>query len=321
MSLQLSNWGAGHRRLRAFLDWLHGVGVRTVTVSIPHLAALIHRRYPDTTLVVSMMARVESVEQAHQWQRLGARTVVLPDNKDFRLIRALKEYTSLRLELTANLSCLSRCFQLGHHVNVVTHASQEGHPLGAYSLPLCETRCNLAKLRDPGRIMAGQWIRPEDLSIYEEIGVDNIKLLDRTSSTAQLKRVLDAYGSGRFAGNLAELIPGYRQGLADGYLRPANAGRLAGSLLRPRTYNLLRAVGFQRRNRPAAFTIDGGRLDGFLAGLMDRDCRHMRCGECGYCSDWAEVAVRFGEGERERAIAGLQRNLRDLEDGSFFFYP
>lgn len=56
-------------------------------------------------------------------------------------------------------------------------------------------------------ILKSTWVRPEDLSHYEGL-IDVVKLATRQHSHPRM--VLDAYISGRFHGNLLELLePGF----------------------------------------------------------------------------------------------------------------
>ena len=311
---------AGQRRLDSLLSWLYDrCGVRWFTVSIPSLAARIKGRFPDAHLVVSMMARVESVEQARYWEELGAEALILFDNKDFSLIRALVEQTSLALEVTANLSCLNRCNQVGYHANVVSHSSNHaGH--GLYTLPVCETRCTLMKAQQPRRILAGQWIRPEDLGLYEALGVRRLKILDRTSSTAMLARILDAYCERRSPADLAQLIPGYARERMGSYFSAARLLTVAGAFVRPGKYNLFRAPSFLRRSRPPDFSIDAAAMEGYLEGVASMDCRLLSCEACGFCDGYAGKVVRFAPGERERVLRHGAQNLEELESGRFYRY-
>ena len=309
----------GQRDLRSLLNWLYGAGVRWFTVSIPYMASVIKKAFPDAHIVVSMMAGVESVETARYWEEQGAEVLIVFNTRDFALLRALKEHTGLKVEVAANLSCMNRCHQTSYHGNAASHASNKSGT-GAYSLPVCETRCGFMKVSQPRRIIAGQWIRPEDVHVYEELGVNRLKILDRISPTEQLEKILDAYSKQRFCGNLAELIPGYRQDRVESYLSTARLPRLIAAYLKPQLYNIFKAPGFSRRNKTPGFTIDNQALDGFLEGFMKRDCRHLSCEKCGWCDRWADKAVHFEPGERQRYLADAGKNLDELESGSFFEY-
>jgi len=310
---------SGQKQLHELLDWLDDTGVRWFTVSLPYIAAAIRRRVAGAHIVVSMMAGVESVESARYWEDLGAEVLIVFDVKDFPFLRALKAHTALKIEVPANLSCMNRCFQAFHHGNAASHASNESET-GLYSLPLCETRCAVMKVREPRRIIAGQWVRPEDLSIYENIGIDRLKILDRISPTEHLERYLAAWSARSFDGNLATLIPGYRQDRVDAYTGAGRLARTARAFLRPGVYNVFKGPRFAKRNRPPEFEIDNRSLDGFLEGFLKRDCRNLSCEKCGWCDRWAKKAVRFKEGEQERFLRDGGRNLEELETGTFFSY-
>jgi collagenase-like PrtC family protease len=309
----------GINQLRSLIDWASDAGVRWFTVSIPFVAQVLRRRVPDVHIVVSMMAGVESVEAARYWEETGAEVVILFNVKDFPFIKALKAKTGLKVEVAANLSCMNRCYQAQHHGNTASHASNPAG-VGSYCLPLNETRCAVMKVEEPRRIVAGQWVRPEDLHVYESMGVERLKILDRISPTEHLERCLEAYSKRAYDGNLALLIPGYRQDRVDGYTSAGRLARTVRAFLRPGTYNVLKAPRFARRNRPPAFVLDNRALDGYLDGFLKRDCRNLSCKECGYCDRIAKKAVRFEPGERERFLADGKRNLEELETGSFFTY-
>lgn len=310
---------SGRRAINDLLDWAWDQGVRWFTVSIPYMAAIIKHRYPEARIVVSMMAQVDSVERAVYWENEGAEVLILFDNKDFSLLKALRSHTNLKLEVTGNLSCMNRCHQTFYHGNVASHSSNRSG-MGGYSLPVCEARCTYMKVQEPRRIVAGQWIRPRDVTLYERLGVHRLKLLDRISPTTQLERIVKAYAARFYRGNLADLIPGYRQDRVDSYLSADRLATMARSFFRPLTYNVMKAVPFARRNRSPRFHIDPEALDGFLEGVMRRDCRGLACETCGWCDRYAKAAVTFGEGERERYLADAEQNLEELEGGTFFTY-
>lgn len=310
---------SGQKELRRLINWAWDAGVRWFTVSIPYVAAVIKRMHPDAHLAVSMMAQVDSVEKAKFWEGEGAEVVIMFDNKDFRLMSALTRCTRLKIEVPANLSCTNRCHQALHHGNISSHGSQDDG-MGLYSLPLCEVRCTYLKVLEPRRIIAGQWMRPQDVGLYESAGVSRLKLLDRISPTPQLVRILDAYASRHFEGNLAELIPGYRQDRMEMYVRGSSSVKKLMAYFRPWTYNVLKALPFAKRNRSPAFSIDPTALDGFLEGVRKRDCRNLSCEECGWCDSFARRAIKFEPGERERFLADAAKNLEELEGGGFFRY-
>lgn len=309
----------GQNELDSLIDRLADAGIHRFTVSLPYIASKIRRRIPEAQIIVSMMAKVESVEQARYWEQIGATTLILFDNKDFSFIQALKKCTGLCLEITANLSCLNRCHQMLHHINSVSHSSST-HGYGLYTLPMCETRCNYLKVLEPRRIIAGQWIRPQDVDRFENAGIDRLKILDRTSSTAQLELTLKAYTDKRFNGNLAELIPGYKQERMTGYLNQTMKLRMIRAFFKPLKFNLFNARPFAKRSAPPSFFINADKLDGYLDGFEKSDCRHSSCETCGWCDSFAKKAITFDEAERNRFLNDSEKNIEMLETGEFFRY-
>jgi len=308
---------AGQRELRDLMAWAWDSGARRFSVAIPYLGAILKRSHPDAELVTSILARVDSVEVARQWEESGAQTLVVFNNKDFKLIKAVKQQTGLRVEVTANLSCLGTCSQAGYHANTDSLSSNRAG-LGLYSMPVCEVRCNYLKVKEPRRIIAAQWMRPRDQGIWADMGVDRLKFVDRLSTTEQLDRILGAYRAGRWDGNLAELIPGYRQGRVEQYMSPARMGRMVAALLRPDRYNVSKARQFLGRSKPPGIHIDGDALDGYLDRFLEQDCRGISCDACRWCEKYGETAVRFDPAERARYLEGAEENLDDLESGDLF---
>ena len=322
----LNSMGAGkheitrawRRRLHALLAWIHDSGVRVVTVGTPYIGAIVRERHPDIELVVSMFGGVTSVEQAAKWQALGASAVILYESKDFSLIRGIAEHTDLEVEVTANLWCMPSCHQRHHHAVMDTVSSHEHAPYGEYSLPLCETRCSYEKYAEPRRILAASWMRPEDVGFYEAQGVSRLKVLDRSSTTAYLQRVLEAYTTRGYDGNLADLIFGFNRERYVPRRDVRHYARVARAFLRPTLIDITRARAFQQRSKPPKMEIRGDALDGFVEGLAARDCRLLACDECRWCDDWAARAVRFDEGARAAYLDGMRENLVALDSGRLF---
>jgi hypothetical protein len=67
-------------------------------------------------------------------------------------------------------------------------------------------RCSHTFLSEPTEFLRSPFIRPEDVSAYREIGINVIKLSDRTEATEFLARTARAYAEGKYEGNLFDLI-------------------------------------------------------------------------------------------------------------------
>jgi collagenase-like PrtC family protease len=66
--------------------------------------------------------------------------------------------------------------------------------------------CSHTFLSNPVEFLRSPFIRPEDVPAYRQIGMDFIKLSDRTEGTAFLLQTAKAYAAGHYDGNLFDLI-------------------------------------------------------------------------------------------------------------------
>lgn len=198
-------WTAdGAARIRALLDWLAAIGVDGVTVATPYLLDVVKRHYPfDVEL--SVRTNVDTPMKARFWQDQGVDQITIPfdSNRDFRLLRELRRAVTCRLQVVANLMCVFQCAIQHFHALAGNHASQDQGARGsAYYVHTCEAD----RLTDPGRYLSACWIRPEDMTVYAELGMDRLKLVDRMMTADRLGRVVDAYAAQRYEGNLLDLL-------------------------------------------------------------------------------------------------------------------
>jgi collagenase-like PrtC family protease len=283
--LGLREYAPGFRR--AFLrevDGLLDLGVDGFVVALPLLTEIIHGAHPDVPLSVSTFARIRTVTQAEYYLRMGADTIVLEEaNRDFPLLRGLVR-RGARVEVLVNQTCLQGCPFRAHHLNTSSLASQPEQPCPALEYPIAE--CGWEMLRDPGRLLSAIFVRPEDLEVYEEAGVDRFKVSGRNRSTAWLLRAARAYAQRSYPGNLLDILSFVQVKAPLGYLRAA-ASR--GPPVPEGLGSLLRAfAGLE------SVTIDNAAFpSGFLRRIAATDCEHTSCAECGYCPSVARKVLRI----------------------------
>ena len=316
----------GQAGLERLLDFVEGCGVTAVTVSLPFLLPIIKKRHPRLKVRVGVYARVDCVAKARFWEDLGADCITLESiavNRDFAMLKAIRQAVRLELQLIANSNCLIFCPLSGQHMVNLSHASQKGHASRGFMIDYCALRCSAQKLIDPSHYLRSEFIRPEDTACYADLGFHSLKILERGAPTAVLAQRVRAYAEGRFSGNLLDLIQpyGYKKG---GRRAPGSWGdflRLARYFFRP---GAVKVSGLMRLKRLAEkrglisavdgdpVYVDNGALDGFLAGMREINCRETDCSRCGYCAGWAQKAVRVDERYRaemlelyEEAFAGM----------------
>jgi collagenase-like PrtC family protease len=282
--LGLKEYGPGY--LDAFLrevDDLLALGVDGFVVAIPALVEAIHRAHPSIPISVSSFARIRSVAQAEYFVRLGADTVILEEaNRNFPLIRGLVR-SGVRVEVLTNQTCIRECPYRAHHLNTSSLCSQPGGDLLWFEFPILE--CGLEVVRDPRKLISSIWVRPEDLSAYEEVGVHRFKISGRNRSTDWLVRAARAYSRREYHGNLLDILS-FVQVKA-----PSQAlSILASRDVAPEVVGPLREA-FAGMDH---VVIDNDAFPrGFLRHIAAIDCQNRSCDECGYCAAVTEKVVRI----------------------------
>jgi collagenase-like PrtC family protease len=310
---------SGQRQLAALVDRLREAGVDTVTVAIPYLLDYLKTHAPELHVSVSTQALVATPDKARRWQDLGADAItlsVLDVNRDFRTLERIRRAVDLRLQLIGNLVCTQGCPAGPYHAAINAHASQTG--MSRFVIDYCVIDCTRRRLADPAEIIRAGWIRPEDQRIYEDIGIDRIKLVTKAMRTDVLANIVRAYAEERSPADLSDLFPSPDKSLAIGRLKPWH---LVQHFFKPHRVNLLRLSKMFELTGKRRFSVDSAAIpDDFLQPFLDGTCSDTGCGGCRHCEEIAERAVRFGEGYREAAVAAHDRAVDDVLSGHVFRY-
>jgi len=321
----------GQKGLERLLGLVEESGVTAVTVSLPFLLPIIKRRHPQLKVRVGVYARVDGVAKARFWEELGADCITLESisvNRDFALLKAIRKAVTTELQLIANSNCMMFCPMSGQHMVNLSHASQKGHPSRGFMIDYCALRCSAEKLRDPSNYLRSEFIRPEDLQMYIDMGFESFKILERGAPTAVLAKRVKAYAEGRYVGNLLELIQpyGYKdlESLESGsdnfrrfwkyFFRPG-AVRISGIM---RLKELAEKRGLLAAMAWDPVYIDNRELDGFLAGMRQIDCRATDCSSCGYCGEWTDKTVRVDKKYREELLELYADAFGDIHSGKLW---
>jgi collagenase-like PrtC family protease len=265
-------------------DELVELGVDGFIVALPLLIELLRSRYPEMPISVSTFARIRTVVQAEYFLRLGATTIILEEaNRDFELLRGLVR-RGAEVEILVNQTCLQGCPFRAHHLNTSSVAAQPGEACPALEYPIAE--CGWEMVRDPRRIISGIFVRPEDLEVYEELGVRRFKVSGRNRSTAWLLRAVRAYAQRSYRGNLADILSFVQVKAPLHHLREVVHAQAA---VRDELRQLRDAFA-ELEN----LTIDNSAFPkGFLRRIAATDCEHRSCDECGYCGTVAQKVLRL----------------------------
>ena len=306
----------GYSEIRKFLDWLSLSEVDSVTVASPYLVQIIKKFY-DFKVAISAFARINSIDRIRFWQDLGADSLTLSEidlNRDFKKLRMIRRYTKLNLRLIANNSCSLHCPMESFHSNYSSHASQsfqKNISLIDYFMRFCRFRM----LLNPEEIIKAGWIRPEDVKYYEDIGIDNLKLVDRRIDTQLILKIHNAYIAREYKGNLIDLFPAFN---TRNYIDSKDTLRILTKYLDPFANNIFKLKNAFKLVINTNFRIDNRKLNNFLEYFVNNKC-DFDCQSCGYCERVAKEVV-----ELDPDIKNVMRNyegfFNDLISGNIYTY-
>lgn len=311
---------AGQRDIRRLLDWLEDIGVDSVTISVPYLLELIKKCYPHFEVCISTQAGVDSPERAKYWQDLGADQITLSFldvNRNFRLLRQIRQTVGCRLQLIANLMCLYNCPFYKYHANLNAHASQSRHKSRYFLIDYCFLRCSQIKLSQPWQMIRAGWIRPEDLSYYAQSGIDRIKLVDRAMQTEDILRIVEAYTNEKYDGNLLDLFPAPGRNIT---VSTNNLWHKFKYFIHPAKINIFKLYQGRTLFEKNQIYLDNNKLNGFIQFFLEGKCGFNNCDQCGYCHNIAKDALYIPAEYRNRMLARLEKFLNSLTSGDMFSY-
>lgn len=308
----------GRARIYKLLNWLVSIGVDKVTVTIPYLLQMIKDKFPTLEVCVSVFAGVDSLEKALFWQEIGVDEITLLQtalNRNFGQLKLIRKNVKCRLRLLGNTGCLYQCPLIGYHASISSHASQTRYSNKAgFMIDYCSLSCKYLRLTKPERFIRSNWIRPEDLHIYEEIGIDGIKLVDRRCSTEHLIKIARSYSKRYFEGNLLELLPLFHGGL------PLTKETLLLKLkyfFHPFESNIFAIPQLKTIVQDLNIYIDNRKLDGFIKKFMEQDCDAEVCSDCQYCDQVAKEVIQYDREYLERLKSFYRGFLNNLAKGKF----
>jgi hypothetical protein len=176
-------------------------------------------------------------------------------------------------------------------------------------------------------ILKSAFIRPEDIHYYEEAGVDNIKLVERSMTTDALARIVKAYTVRSYDGNMMDLIHGLSKYII--YNKDNFYWKGLKYLLQPSKINIFKAHKLVNQlttlrsekafNESFDLYIDNKKLNGFMDFFHKGNC-NRDCNECNYCNKFAEKAISYlvPVEEHQKAMASLRDTKSMMIKGDLY---
>lgn len=254
-----------------FVKWLEDIGVYRVTVANPIMLEIIRNEAKSNIKIeMSTIAHIDTVTQIKYYKdKYNVDKICgnLLKNRDFNFLRAASDYCKkegIIYEVMANEFCgvggkdyATHCIYRDscYMCHATNHTYEDTMLLDNYPMNLCTKSRN----ENPANWLKMRWIRPEDIKVYNEIGINHFKITGRTGSTEYILRTISAYLEGKFNGNLIELW------------KPLES-------IKPNTLE----------SDVAKVEIDNTKLDNFIDVFKNgKVCDYEVCGEtCKYCDNF-----------------------------------
>ena len=304
--------------LRIFMDRLCSYGITAVTATDYFLIKLIKKYYPELKITASIFTMITTVTSAKQYEDIGCSKIIIGSPNDFEFIKNVREAVSCDLVLFANLGCYIFCNECLTHSYAVSHSSQAHHQSKGFYLGHHITRCLIPKVANPESILKMMYVRPEDSDLYESLGVDNLKIADRTFPTEVIVELANSYAKRSYNGNFAKLITAFSLVNSRSSKQFSNIAHLVlGFLSR---VNLFKLVKRQAALKPFQIHIDNAELDGMKREIMHKNikCQIQNCKKCGICSRYFEKAGRYFERSQRELLESLNALLDSISSSDIF---
>ena len=187
--------------VKNYLKHLESIGVDTAIIAHPFIMALA-KENTNLSVAASIICDVNTPRGALYYEDMGA-DVIVPSssiNYDLEQLKQIKaNLKKAKLALLVNEACLGNCPWRRFHQNALSHADRKGYDLD-YAMS-----CTDLYEKNPYMMLTNNVVRPEDLKEYEGIS-DMFKLVGRTTDEETLLKMIHAYSTESYHGNLVEIV-------------------------------------------------------------------------------------------------------------------
>jgi collagenase-like PrtC family protease len=248
---------SGYQKIGDFLKRLESAGVGWVTISLPSLMEIVKYTAPQLKIKASTVSQINSPLKAKFYEELGISRIVLDEDihRKFDVLRDIRAVYTGELEVIVNSFCVNDCPFKMFHYNSFSHSHTNRDECSYF-----QSRCHLMHI-GAENFLKLNWIRPEELHYYYDLGIRYFKIQGRTNVIdGNPAKAASCYMDERYEGDLIALLELFSTG------------------------------------RPLAIadcTIDNASLDGFFDRFAADPgfCRKV-CSECGYCRQFAEKSMK-----------------------------
>jgi len=199
-------------RIVDFIKRMIDTGVDALTITNPFIIELVAQEKINgrPKIVVSTYEHISDPIQAKYFKDFGADRFIVEASvqKNFPLLKAIKEVSGLDIEIFVHNQCLYQCPWRYHHANWSGHASINQNVADHFSDPYVKN-CRVIRVKDPSFIFYTNLIRPEDLVLYENaLGIEHFKIASRNMRTERAIELVRMYSNRKWNGEIGYLCGG-----------------------------------------------------------------------------------------------------------------
>ncbi len=192
-------------KVEEYLDWVVNVlNPEAVTIASHDLARFVRGKYKLIKIYISTIADVSNTEQYDNFMDVSPSRIVLQydQNRNWKNLEKITKHSErvgAEIELMLNEGCLRNCANRQAHYEALG-ATKTGKDKKFL------TTCNLRKILYPYEFLKSNYIRPENIKIYEDIGIKRFKITGRSKPARWLPETVHAYKNREYDGNLIRIL-------------------------------------------------------------------------------------------------------------------
>ena len=204
---ELENTIFGRKKIIDHISELVNCGIDRFTIALPFLARIVRHHFPKIKISASIVANVSNLFMFKQWVEYGADRIVISRdlNRSFGILSSMVKLNSASLELLATSPCLAGCAESCYHGLVSSAQSSKSYSRNTIS-NYGRLYCHKYTHQHPSELIKMMWIRPEDLPVYNDLGINYIKIDGRDKTAMYNLERIRYYCLGEYDGNLLYLL-------------------------------------------------------------------------------------------------------------------
>jgi collagenase-like PrtC family protease len=194
--------------LKSFLNQFKSSGIYKLIIADPYLIRFILNEFPSFEICVSSISYVDTPEKAKFYEKIGVSRIILPIDlvRNISMLKKIRNSVNCELEVMGNLGCMYNCPYHTYHSQYHTHKAKDELQDTIFKGDYYKNGCNQIFRNEPWRLLSASYIRPEDISIYDSIGIEYLKLAGRELPLSWIINSAKAYINQKYSGNILEIL-------------------------------------------------------------------------------------------------------------------